>query len=54
MTPEEREYLMFRYIKTEEDYWKLRSTGLAWELFPTFPQSWEEFCMREQAYNGQN
>lgn len=34
--------LYFDTIKTKEDYDKLISTGMAWEVFPILPNSFEE------------
>lgn len=32
----------FELVKTKEDYLLLVSSGMAWELEPNLPNSWEE------------
>jgi hypothetical protein len=46
--------LYFKHIQTEDDYWKLRNTGMAWELFPAFPESWQEHLIAEKEYDAKS
>lgn len=38
--------LLFKSVTTENQYWSLRATGLAWELFPDYPESYQEFLKK--------
>ena len=43
--------LYFKNIKTEQDYWNLRGSGMAFELFPTMPTSWEQHLIALEEYD---
>jgi len=32
----------FKHIKTEDDFWRLRASGLMYEFFSLAPTSWEQ------------
>ena len=34
----------FKLVKTKRDYDKMLSSGMAWEVEPQFPESWELHC----------
>ena len=40
----------FKRITTEEDYLRLRNTGLMWELFCDAPSSWDEHLKALEEY----
>ena len=45
----------FKHIKTEDQWKTLKDSGMAWELEPNFPKSWEEHKLlkkRMEKYDG--